>query len=119
MSSHILCSTLYLTKYGKLCIWFFPILNFPYFIRKVKIKNKNKIHDKLWLVEHKTSQAIYRIIADCWCPFFESMPKGPYEGKPNEKQGLKTHQEDQRARKVQRNKCKWKQSTAKHKSAAK
>ena len=46
------------------------------------------------------------------------MPKGPYRGKPNEKQGPKTHQEDWRARKVQRNKCKWKQSTAKRKSAA-
>ena len=54
--------------------------------------------------------------ARCWCPFFEYMPKGPYRGKPNEKQGPKTHQEDWRARKVQRNKCKWKQSTAKRKA---
>ena len=46
------------------------------------------------------------------------MPKGPYRGKPNEKQGPKTHQEDWRVRKVQRNNCKWKQSTAKRKSAA-
>ena len=33
--------------------------------------------------------------------------------KPNEKQGPKTHQEDWRARKVQRKKCKGKRSTAK------
>ena len=56
------------------------------------------------------------MIECCWCPFFESVPKSPYEGKPNEKQGPKTHQEDRRARKVQRNKCKWKQSAAKRKS---
>ena len=27
------------------------------------------------------------MIECCWCPFFESVPKSPYEGKPNEKQG--------------------------------
>ena len=45
------------------------------------------------------------------------MPKVPYGGKPNEKQGPKTHQEDRRARKVQRKKCKGKGSAAKYKSA--
>ena len=47
------------------------------------------------------------------------MPKVPYGGKPNEKQGPKTHQEDRRARKVQRKKCKGKESAAKYKSIAK
>ena len=37
---------------------------------------------------------------------------------PNEKQGPKAHQEDQRARKVQRKKCKGKQSATECKSAA-
>ena len=50
--------------------------------------------------------------------FCESVSKNPYRGKPNENQGPKTHQEDRSARKVQRNKCKRKQSTAKCKSAA-
>ena len=44
------------------------------------------------------------------------MPKVPYGGKPNEKQGPKTHQEDRRARKVQRKKCKGKGSAAEYKS---
>ena len=43
------------------------------------------------------------------------MPKVPYGGKPNEKQGPKTHQEDRRARKVQRKKCKGKGSAAEYK----
>ena len=47
------------------------------------------------------------------------MPKVPCGGKPNEKQGPKTHQEDRRARKVQRKKCKGKESVAKYKFAAK
>ena len=42
-----------------------------------------------------------------------------YGGKPNEKQRPKAHQEDQRARKVQRKKCKRKRSAAECKSAAK
>ena len=41
-----------------------------------------------------------------------------YGGKPNEKQGPKAHQEDQRARKVQRKKCKGKRFAADYKSAA-
>ena len=45
------------------------------------------------------------------------MPKSPYGGNPNKKQGLKTHQEDRRVRKVQRKKCKEKRSTAKRRSA--
>ena len=48
-------------------------------------------------------------------PIFESIPWGK---KPNEKQDLKTHQEDWRVRKVQRKKYKGKQYTAKRKSAA-
>ena len=48
----------------------------------------------------------------------EARLKSPYRGKPNEKQGPKTHQEDRRASKVQRKKCKGKQSTAKCKSTA-
>ena len=47
--------------------------------------------------------------------FCKSIPKSPYGGKPNEKQGLKVHQEDQRARKVQIKKCKGKRSTAEYK----
>ena len=47
-------------------------------------------------------------------PIFESVPRGK---KSNEKQGTKTHQEDRRARKVQRKKCKGKRSTAKRRSA--
>ena len=50
--------------------------------------------------------------------FCESISKNPWGRKPNEKQGLKTHQEDWRARNVQRKKCKGEQSTAKRKSAA-
>lgn len=57
--------------------------------------------------------------------FSKSLTKSPCRGKPNEKQGPKTHQEDRKARKVQRKKCKGKQSAAKcrsgteYKSAAK
>ena len=40
--------------------------------------------------------------------FCESVSKNPYGGKPNEKQGPKACQEDQRAREVQRKKCKGK-----------
>ena len=46
------------------------------------------------------------------------MPKVPYRGKPNEKQGPKACQEDQRAREVQRKKCKGKGSVAEYKFAA-
>ena len=49
--------------------------------------------------------------------FCESVSKNPYGGKPNEKQGSKVCQEDQRARKVQRKKCKGKESAAEYKSA--
>ena len=49
--------------------------------------------------------------------FSKSLPKSPCRGKRNEKQDLKTHQEDRKARKVQRKKCKGKQSVAKCKSA--
>ena len=49
--------------------------------------------------------------------FANPYPKAHEEENPMKKQGSKTHQEDRRARKVQRNKCKWKQSTVKHKSA--
>ena len=44
------------------------------------------------------------------------MLKVPYGGKPNEKQGPKTHQEDRRARKDQRKKCKGKGSAAEYSS---
>ena len=47
-------------------------------------------------------------------PIFWSIPKSPYEGKPNEKQGPKAHKEDQRAREVQKKKCKEKQSAAEY-----
>ena len=50
--------------------------------------------------------------------FCESVSKNPYGGKPNEKQGPKACQEDQRAREVQRKKCKGKGSAAEYKSAA-
>ena len=49
--------------------------------------------------------------------FCESVSKNPYEGKPNEKQGPKAYQENQRAREVQRKKCKGKESVAEYKSA--
>ena len=49
-------------------------------------------------------------------PIFESVPWGR---KPNEKQGPKACQEDQRARKVQRKKCKGNGSAAEYKSVAK
>ena len=51
--------------------------------------------------------------------FYESVSKNPYGGKPNEKQGPKACQEDQRAREVQRKKCKGKGSAVEYKSAAK
>ena len=51
-------------------------------------------------------------------PIFAKLyPKAHEEENPMKKQGPKTHQENRKARKVQRNKWKWKQSTAKHKSA--
>ena len=50
--------------------------------------------------------------------FCESVSKNPYGGKPNEKQGSKVCQEDQRAREVQRKKRKGKESAAEYKSAA-
>ena len=51
-----------------LCL-FFSILNFSYFIRKVK-----QIHDKLWLVEHKVehkndTEDLYSILA---CSFISN-----------------------------------------------
>ena len=49
--------------------------------------------------------------------FSKSLPKSPCRGKPNEKQDPKTHQEDRKARKIQRKKCKGKQSVTKCKSA--
>ena len=49
----------------------------------------------------------------------EARLKSPYGGKLNEKQGPKTHQEDRRARKVQRKKCKGKRSVAECRSTAK
>ena len=51
--------------------------------------------------------------------FYKFVSKNPYGGKPNEKQGPKTHQEDRRARKVQRKKCKGKGSVAEYTSTAK
>ena len=51
--------------------------------------------------------------------FSKSLPKSPCRGKPNEKQGPKTHQEDRKARKVQRKKWKGKRSTTEYRSAAK
>ena len=48
-------------------------------------------------------------------PIFEFVPWGR---KPNEKQGPKACQEDQRAREVQRKKCKGKGSATEYKSAA-
>ena len=49
--------------------------------------------------------------------FSESVSKNPYRGKPNEKQGPKACQEDQRGREVQRKKCKGKGFAAEYKSA--
>ena len=46
------------------------------------------------------------------------MSKSPQGRKPNKNQGSKTHQEDRRARKIQRNKCKGKRSTTKRRFAA-
>ena len=51
--------------------------------------------------------------------FCKSVPKSPYRGKPNEKQGPKAHQENQRVRKAQRKKCKGKWSAVECKPAAK
>jgi len=42
------------------------------------------------------------------------VPKSLYGRKPNEKQDPNVHQEDQRAREVQRKKCKGKQSAAEY-----
>ena len=50
--------------------------------------------------------------------FCKSIPKSPYGGKPNEKQGPKAHQEDQGAREVQRKKCKGKRFAAEYSSLA-
>ena len=49
-------------------------------------------------------------------PIFWSAPKSPYRGKLNEKHGPKAHQEDQRAREIQRKKCKGKRSAIEYKS---
>ena len=49
----------------------------------------------------------------------EARLKSPYRGKPNEKQGPKTHQEYRRSRKVQRKKCKGKRFVIECRSAAK
>ena len=48
--------------------------------------------------------------------FCESVSKNPYGGKSNEKQGPRAYQEDQRAREVQRKKCKGKGSAAEYNS---
>ena len=48
--------------------------------------------------------------------FCKSVSKNPYRGMPNEKQGPKSYQEDQRAREVQRKKCKGKGFAAEYKS---
>ena len=45
---HFLCITLYSTNYYLLCVWLFFILNFSYFISKVKSK-----YGKYWLVEYR------------------------------------------------------------------
>ena len=45
---HFLCITLCSTNYYLPCIWLFSILNFSYFISKVKSK-----YGKNWLVEYK------------------------------------------------------------------
>ena len=50
--------------------------------------------------------------------FCEFVSKNPYGGKPNEKQGPKACQEDQRARKVQRKKCKGKESAVEYRFVA-
>ena len=50
--------------------------------------------------------------------FANPYPKAHEEESPIKNQGPKTHKEDRRARKVQRKKCKGKQSTAKRKFAA-
>ena len=49
--------------------------------------------------------------------FCEPVSKNPYGGKPNEKQGPKACQEDQRAREVQRKKCKGKGFAVEYKFA--
>ena len=49
--------------------------------------------------------------------FANPYPKAHEEESPMKKQGPKAHQEDQRAREVQRKKCKINQSIAKRKSA--
>ena len=63
----------------------------------------------------KTNVICLRIVDVHFC---ESISKSPRGRKLNKNQGPKTHQEDRRARKIQRNKCKGKQSTAKHRFAA-
>ena len=50
--------------------------------------------------------------------FCEFVSKNPYGGKPNEKQGPKACQEDQRAREVQRKKCKGKESAVEYRFVA-
>ena len=50
--------------------------------------------------------------------FCESVSRNPYGGKPNEKQGSKACQENQRAREVQRKKCEGKGSAVEYKSTA-
>ena len=48
---HILYFILCSTNRNMSCVYFFSILNFNYFIRKIK-----QIHDKKWLVEHKVER---------------------------------------------------------------
>ena len=50
----IFCDPLIIACY--VFIYLFLILNFDYFIRKIK-----QIHDKLWLVEHKVEQKKWNI----------------------------------------------------------
>ena len=57
-----------------------------------EITHERKLH-KFLHMNRRTNP--YAQGAECWCPFFESMSKVPYGGKPNEKQGPKAYQEDQ------------------------
>ena len=63
----------------------------------------------------KTNVICLRIVDVHFC---ESISKSPRGRKLNKNQGPKTHQEDRRAKKVQRKKCKGKRYTAKRRSVA-
>ena len=79
-----------------------------------KLKKKNFKKKKEHSMKLCTLGSVKQLHTHCWCPFFESVPWGR---KPNEKQGPKACQEDQRVREVQRKKCKGKGSVAEYKSA--